>query len=158
MTTIKFGTDGWRAIIAEEFTVNNLARVAEASAQWLVKNHKNPSVVLGHDTRFGGELFAETTCKILCSYGVKVHLAKGFVSTPMVSLGTLRMKADLGIVITASHNPATYNGYKLKGSYGGPLLPEKIEEIENLIPVLLAFQVRRHRYLCQPKMSELTSS
>lgn len=133
MTAIKFGTDGWRAIIAKDFTVDNLARVAEATAQWLLK-YKNPSVVLGHDSRFGGELFAETACKVLCSHGIKVYLSKGFVSTPMVSLGTVKKNADLGIIITASHNPPTYNGYKLKGSYGGPLLPEKIEEIEKLIP------------------------
>lgn len=134
MTTIKFGTDGWRAIIAREFTVDNVARVAEATAQWLKKNYEKPSIMVGHDNRFGGELFAETACKVLASHGIKVFLAKGFVSTPMVSLGTLRMKADLGIVITASHNPPSYNGFKLKGSYGGPLLPDKTEEIENLIP------------------------
>ncbi|MDF2436667.1 MAG: Phosphoglucosamine mutase [Bacteroidota bacterium] len=134
MTAIKFGTDGWRAIIAKDFTVDNVARVAEATAKWLVKNSKKPSIVIGHDCRFAGELFSETTCKVLASHGVKVFLAKGFVSTPMVSLGTLRKKADLGVVITASHNPPAYNGYKLKGSYGGPLLPEKIEEIENMIP------------------------
>lgn len=134
MTQIKFGTDGWRAIIAKEFTVDNVARVAEATAQWLLKNSKKPAVVIGHDCRFAGGLFAETTSKILAKRGVKVFLAKDFVSTPMVSLGTLRMKADLGVVITASHNPPAYNGYKLKGSYGGPLLPEKIEEIEKMIP------------------------
>ncbi|HWY10109.1 MAG TPA: phosphoglucomutase/phosphomannomutase family protein [Bacteroidia bacterium] len=134
MTELKFGTDGWRAIIAKEFTLDNIARVAEATAQWLLKNSKQPSVVLGHDNRFGGELFAEATAMILCTHGVKVYLAKGFVSTPMVSLGTVKQKADLGIVITASHNPPSYNGFKLKGSYGGPLLPEKTEEIEKLIP------------------------
>jgi phosphomannomutase len=134
MTAIKFGTDGWRAIIAKDFTVDNVARVAEATALWLLKNTPKPSVVIGHDCRFGGELFSETTCKVLAKHGVKVFIAKGFVSTPMVSLGTLRLRADLGVVITASHNPPAYNGYKLKGSYGGPLLPEKIEEIENMIP------------------------
>jgi phosphomannomutase len=134
MTNIKFGTDGWRAIIAEEFTIENLARVAEATARWLIHNCNDPVVVIGHDTRFGGELFAQTTAKILCKRGVKVFLAKGFVSTPMVSLGTVVQKADLGIVITASHNPPSYNGFKLKGAYGGPLLPEKIEQIEELIP------------------------
>jgi phosphomannomutase len=133
MTAIKFGTDGWRAIIAKDFTVDNLTRVAEATSQWLLKNYTKPSVVVGHDSRFGGELFAETACKVLASQGIKVFLAKDFVSTPMVSLGTVKKKADLGIVITASHNPASYNGYKLKGAYGGPLLPEKIEEIEGLI-------------------------
>src|SRR4051812_22758556 len=134
MTAIKFGTDGWRAIIAKDFTVDNTARVAEATAQWLLKNFEQPSVVVGHDPRFGGELFAETTCKVLLSHGIKTFLARGFVSTPMVSLGTVKKKASLGVVITASHNPPTYNGYKLKGSYGGPLLPEKIEEIEKMIP------------------------
>jgi phosphomannomutase len=134
MTSIKFGTDGWRAIIANDFTVENVARVAEATAQWLLKSNQKPQVVVGHDTRFGGDLFAETTCKVLASHGIKCYLAKGFVSTPMVSLGTVRTNSDLGVVITASHNPHTYNGYKLKGPYGGPLLPEKIEEIEALIP------------------------
>src|SRR3954463_11570201 len=134
MTAIKFGTDGWRAIIAKDFTVDNTARVAEATAQWLLKNFEQPSVVVGHDPRFGGELFAETTCKVLLSHGIKTFLARGFVSTPMVSLGTVKKKASLGVVITASHNPPAYNGYKLKGAYGGPLLPEKIDEIEKLIP------------------------
>lgn len=134
MTKIKFGTDGWRAIIARDFTVENVARVTEACALWLKKNFKDPSVVIGHDCRFGGELFAETTAKVLNAHGIKVFLAKGFVSTPMVGLGTLNKKASLGIVITASHNPPAYNGYKLKGHYGGPLLTDKIQEIENIIP------------------------
>lgn len=134
MTAIKFGTDGWRAIIAKDYTVDNVARVAEATAKWLLKNHEHPKVVVGHDNRFGGQLFAETATKILCKHGIKVFLAKGFVSTPMVSLGTVKQKADLGIIITASHNPPGYNGFKLKGSYGGPLLPEQTEEIEGLIP------------------------
>lgn len=134
MTKIKFGTDGWRAIIAKDFTVDNVARVTEATAKWLIKNFDKPSVVVGHDCRFGGELFAETTAKVFIDHKVKVFLAKDFVSTPMVSLGTLKLKASLGIVITASHNPASYNGYKLKGSYGGPLGPEKIQEVEDIIP------------------------
>jgi len=132
-TKIKFGTDGWRAIIADEFTVENVARVADATAEWLLKNTQNPSVVVGHDCRFAGELFAETTAKVLANKGVKVYLAKGFVSTPMISLGNVKHNASLGVVITASHNPPAYNGFKLKGSYGGPLLPDKIEEVENLI-------------------------
>lgn len=134
MTAIKFGTDGWRAIIAREFTVENVSRVAEATAHWLLKNCKNPSVVIGHDTRFGGELFAETVAKVICSYNIRVYLAKNFVSTPMVSLGTVKLQASLGIVITASHNPPAYNGFKIKGAFGGPLQPEKVEEIEKLIP------------------------
>lgn len=134
MSEIKFGTDGWRAIIAKDYTLDNVSRVTEAVARWLLKKDNDPKVVIGYDTRFGGKLFAETTAKILCKQGIKVYLSTNFVSTPMVSLGTVTKKADLGIIITASHNPPSYNGFKLKGSYGGPLLPEKIEEIEALIP------------------------
>jgi phosphomannomutase len=134
MYQIKFGTDGWRAIIAKEFTVENVARVTEGTATWLKKNGKSMAVVVGHDCRFAGELFAETTAKAFCHAGIKVYIAKGFVSTPMVSLGARNYGADLGIVLTASHNPPAYNGYKLKAGYGGPLSPEAISEIEPLIP------------------------
>ena len=134
MEKIKFGTDGWRAIIAKDFTVDNVARVTVATGNWLKKNFEKPSVVVGHDCRFAGELFAETVSKVLLAQGIKVFLAKDFVSTPMVSLGALKFGASLGVIITASHNPPSYNGYKLKGHYGGPLLPEKIQEIEDIIP------------------------
>lgn len=134
MYQIKFGTDGWRAIIAKEFTVENVARVSEGTALWMKANFKSPSVVIGHDCRFAGELFAETTAKVFCNAGIKVYLAKDFVSTPMISLGARNYKTDLGIIVTASHNPPSYNGYKLKAGYGGPLAPELIAEIEPMIP------------------------
>lgn len=134
MTKIKFGTDGWRAIIAQDFTVENVARVTEATATWIKKNFEKPSAVVRHDCRFAGELFAETTAKMFIACGVKVYLAKDYVSTPMISLGALKLNTSLGIIITASHNPPSYNGYKLKGHYGGPLVPEKIQEIEDIIP------------------------
>ena len=133
MTKIKFGTDGWRAIIAKDFTVENVARVTEATATWLKKNYETPSVVVGHDCRFAGELFAETAAKIFVANGIKVFLAKDFVSTPMVSLATVKYGASLGIILTASHNPPSYNGYKLKGSYGGPLGPDQVQEVEDMI-------------------------
>src|SRR6185436_1294119 len=128
MDKIKFGTDGWRAIIAQDYTVQNVQRVATGTALWLKKNFKTPSVIIGHDCRFGGEMFAETSAQILCAHGIKVFIAKarlndavgqGFVSTPMVSLGCVKYKTNLGVVITASHNPPSYNGYKLKGDHGG---------------------------------------
>ena len=134
MTKIKFGTDGWRAIIAKEFTVENVARVTAATAEWLKKQKATPSVVVGHDCRFAGDLFTETVTKVLTNSGIKVFLAKGFVSTPMVSMGCVVKKTDIGIIITASHNPPEYNGFKLKGGYGGPLIPEKVQEIEDIIP------------------------
>jgi len=131
---IKFGTDGWRAIIAQDFTVYNVARVAKGQADWLLKNFSNPSVVVGHDCRFGGELFTEITARVLCANGIKVLLAKGFISTPMISLGVLKLQAQQGVVITASHNPPSYNGYKLKGAHGGPSSPKDIAAVEALIP------------------------
>ncbi len=134
MNKIKFGTDGWRAIIAKDFTVENVARVTEGTAAWLNKNFKNPSVVVGHDCRFAGELFADTVTKVFIANNIKVYLAKDYVSTPMVSLGTGTYKADLGVIITASHNPPSYNGYKLKANYGGPLTPDKVQEVEDIIP------------------------
>ena len=131
---IKFGTDGWRAVIAKDFTVENVARVSEAVAQWLLKRKDNPAVIIGHDCRFAGELFTETVAKVMAVNNIKVFMADGFVSTPMISLGVLKYECDLGIVITASHNPPEYNGYKLKGSYGGPLMEKEIHEVEYLIP------------------------
>lgn len=134
MSDIKFGTDGWRALIAKDYTVDNVARVTIAVSKWLKENYDSPSVVIGHDCRFGGEMFAQTVAKVLASYNIKVEIAMGFVSTPMVSLGVVKHSASIGIVITASHNPPTYNGYKLKGDFGGPLLPKNISEVEALIP------------------------
>jgi len=131
---IKFGTDGWRAIIAEEYTVDNVARVSVATAEWLLKNFDTPSVVIGYDCRFAGELFVETATKVFSSKGIKVMRAIGFVSTPMVSLGAVKLGCSIGVVITASHNPPSYNGFKLKSHHGGPLSPVKVQEIEDIIP------------------------
>jgi phosphomannomutase len=133
MTKIKFGTDGWRAIIAQDYTVDNVKRVSEGTALWL-KNKNAKQVVVGHDCRFAGELFAETTARVLGKHGLKVILAKGYVSTPMVSLGVAKTNSDLGVVITASHNPPSYNGYKLKSNLGGPMIPSEVTEVEDLVP------------------------
>lgn len=135
MYQIKFGTDGWRGIIAAEFTVENVKRVAQGTADYIKQHHPdNKHIVLGHDCRFAGELFAETVAGIMCANGIRVKLAKGFVSTPMVSLGAVKHQAALGVIITASHNPAAYSGYKLKAHYGGPSSPAVIDAVESLIP------------------------
>ena len=130
---IKFGTDGWRAVIAEDYTVNNVCRVSQAVSKWLLKNNSNPSVVIGFDCRFGGKLFSDTASKVFIKNGIKVISSNYFITTPMISLATKQLNASIGVVITASHNPPSYNGYKLKASFGGPLLPKEISEIENLI-------------------------
>ncbi len=136
MDNIRFGTDGWRAVIADGFTVGNVARISRASARWLVnkEKEKEASVVIGYDTRFGGKMFAETTAKIFAHNGVKVFLADNFVTTPMVSLGVVGRGASMGIVITASHNQYHFNGFKVKGSFGGPLPESDTRTIESMIP------------------------
>jgi phosphomannomutase len=140
MNPIKFGTDGWRAIIAQEYTVENVKRVAEGTGRWMLQQGMK-QVAIGHDTRFAGELFAETSAKVFGALGIKVVLAKGFVSTPMVSLATLKTGSDLGVVITASHNPPAYNGFKLKSALGGPLAPAQITEVEALIPEVCTLEM-----------------
>ena len=135
MSDIKFGTDGWRAIIADEFTVENVARITTATGLWIKKNFENNlSVVIGHDCRFAGSLFMETATKALVSQGIKVYQADSIITTPMISLAAKELNASIGIVLTASHNPPSYNGFKLKGHYGGPLTSDKISEVEALIP------------------------
>jgi phosphomannomutase len=131
---IKFGTDGWRAIIADEFTVENVARVAIATGNWTKQNYEKPSIVIGHDCRFAGELFVETAVKVFLSQGIHVKMAKGFVSTPMISLAANQFNCGIGVVITASHNPPAYNGFKLKAYFGGPLSPAHVQEVEDIIP------------------------
>jgi phosphomannomutase len=141
MTPIKFGTDGWRAIIAKDYTVDNVIRVAQATAMWLKNNYKEPKAMIGYDCRFGGQLFSETTAQVLCANGIKCFLAEGFVSTPMVSMGTKHYGAGIGVVITASHNPPSYNGFKLKSEFGGPSSPAIIAEVEAMIPETVDLQL-----------------
>ncbi len=131
---IKFGTDGWRAIIAQDYTIQNLERVAEATAKWILQlpnSHKK--AIIGYDCRFGGELFMRRTAEIFAAYNIQTLCSDGFVSTPMVSMATKYLEADAGIVITASHNPPSYNGFKIKANYGGPATPAEINKLESLI-------------------------
>lgn len=131
--SIKFGTDGWRAIIAKDYTVENVRRIAAGTLAWMQKRAYK-RVVIGFDCRFGGALFQEEITNILSLGGIECLINKNFVSTPMISLAVVNHKADLGIVITASHNPPSYNGYKLKSAYGGPTIPADIAELESMIP------------------------
>ena len=133
MVKIKFGTDGWRAIIADEYTVDNVRRVSTGTALWM-QGQNMKQVVIGHDCRFGGEMFLKASTEVFSAHGIKVWYAQDFVSTPMVSLGVVKLGADLGIVITASHNPPSYNGFKLKSKFGGPSIPAEIAAVEALIP------------------------
>ncbi len=134
MANIRFGTDGWRAVIAEDFTFRNLHRVARATAEWVLDRSPAPKVVIGYDTRFLGRAFAEYTARVLASAGVEALLPPSFAPTPAVSWATQEFGCAAGVVITASHNPPEYNGFKLKADFGGPLLPDDVAEVEARIP------------------------
>ena len=133
--SIQFGTDGWRAVIADEYTFTNLERVAQATAEWLHADYgDSPHAVVGYDARFLSPQFAERTAQVLGAAGIEVTIAEGMVPTPAVSWATQALDADAGIVITASHNPPEYNGYKLKADFGGPAPPPMVERVEEAVP------------------------
>ena len=134
-TPIRFGTDGWRAVVARDYTFENVQRVAYATGQWLQDEYgADASVVIGYDTRFQGAAFALAVAQVLGSMGVDVHLSGGFATTPAVSWATAEYGHAAGIVVTASHNPPEYNGFKIKAHFGGPASPEMIAEVERRIP------------------------
>jgi phosphomannomutase len=134
MSKIKFGTDGWRAIIADGFTFHNLTRVAEGMAIWLKEKYPDPSVIIGYDCRFLGSRFSDAVANVMAHHGIKVFISNSFSSTPMVSLAVHKRQISAGVVITASHNPPEYSGFKIKGHFGGPATPDMITEVESLIP------------------------
>lgn len=136
MHTIKFGTDGWRAIIGDTYTFENVARVAQATAQWLAKTFDAPRVVLGYDTRFQGRAFAEQAARVLAANGVPVIFGETYCTTPAISWAAKAYGCSAGVVITASHNPPEYNGFKIKSEHGGPASPAQIAEVEAELPRL----------------------
>jgi phosphomannomutase len=128
---IKFGTDGWRAVIADDYTFANLEKVALATAQYYRRHKKiKNGLVIGYDARFMSREFAEKSAEVIANAGITVKLADSIVTTPMISLLTRMENAAGGVVITASHNPAKWNGFKIKGDFGGPAHPEMIAAVE----------------------------
>lgn len=134
MTTIKFGTDSWETSRAEDVVIDNVQRLAEGRAKWLLTKVKHPSVMIGHDSRFGGELYVKIACKVFLAHGIKVYLSESEISGPMMALGIVKKKADLGVVITFDHTSHACEGFKIKDSYGSPLLQATVNEIETFIP------------------------
>ncbi len=131
---LRFGTDGWRAVIGREFTFNNLTRLAKATVAWLRESSiVAPKVIVGYDTRFMGHLFARHVAQVLADEGAAVTLTIGPTPTPAISWATSLEGADAGIVITASHNPPQYSGYKIKAHFGGPATSEMIHVVEGYI-------------------------
>ncbi len=134
-TPIRFGTDGWRGVIAEDFTFANVRRVARAIAQYLRANEDcRKGVVVGHDCRFLSERFARAAAEEVAASGIPVFLAQSFATTPAISFAVRSRGVAGGVVITASHNPAQWNGVKFKASFGGPASPEITRKIEAALP------------------------
>ncbi|HEY8450487.1 MAG TPA: phosphoglucomutase/phosphomannomutase family protein, partial [Bacillota bacterium] len=128
---IRFGTDGWRAIIAEAFTFANVARVAQAVADWWrVDAGARGRVIVGYDTRFLSPRFAEEAAAVLAGNGFEVLLVDRPTPTPAVSWAIREHGLDGGLMITASHNPPEYHGIKVKAAFGGSALPEMTEAVE----------------------------
>ena len=139
MTTIKFGTSGWRDIIAEGFTTDNVRIVSQAIADYINgRGEGAKGMVVGYDTRFQSEYFAREAALVLAANGIKCFVSDRDVPTPAVSFEILRRKAAGGINITASHNPPEYSGIKFSPDWGGPALPETTKEIEDRANALMA--------------------
>jgi phosphomannomutase len=143
---IHFGTDGWRAVISDEFTFDNVRRVAQAiaektltdaaTAQAPVRNGRPahpPSLVVGYDTRFLSDRYASAVAEVLAANGIHVWLTHGDSPTPVTSFAIVDRKADGGVMITASHNPPRYNGIKLKAAFGGSASPADCKDVERRI-------------------------
>lgn len=131
---IKFGTDGWRALIAREFTFANLERVSQAYADFLRSEAgTEPFVVVGYDRRFLSERFAERAAEVMAGNGFRVAIFQEAQPTPLISWAVKDLQANGGIVITASHNPADFNGFKIKASWGGSAAPETTAQVERLV-------------------------
>ncbi len=137
MTDIRFGTDGWRGRVAEDYTFDNVRRCAQGFASYLLAQGKGgAAMVVGHDRRFSGEYFAAAVAEVLAANGFRVFLTKGATPTPVISYSVVAQGAAGAVNITASHNPPTDNGFKVRDEHGGAIAPDGLVEIESLIPDL----------------------
>ncbi len=129
---IKFGTDGWRGIIADDFTFENVRRVAGAIASYILK-HEDPrrGLIVGYDTRFSSQRAARIVSEVLSEAGIPVKLANDYTPTPAISFAVKQLGAAGGVVVTSSHNPWNWNGVKFKGKFGGSGTPSIMKAIED---------------------------
>src|SRR5579864_4270023 len=138
VTQIHFGTDGWRGVIAEDFTVANVRKVAAAIARYVIRaENTKTGVLIGYDARFGGPLFARAAAEVVAATGTPVWLADGPCPSPALSLLVRQRSAAGGIMITASHNPYRWNGVKYKASYGSSASPAITAQIEKELEAVL---------------------
>ena len=131
-TEIKFGTDGWRGVIADDFTFDNVRRVAGAIASYILQNEDaGQGVVVGYDTRFASKLAAHVAGEVIGAAGIPVTLASDYTPTPAISLAVKQQHAAGGVVITSSHNPWNWNGVKFKAKFGGSATPAIMKKVED---------------------------
>jgi len=130
---LEFGTDGWRDVIADRFTVANVRRAAHAYAEHLLERGAS-TVLVGHDTRFGGEMFARAAAETLAEAGLQVAVSASYLPTPALSFAVAHYRAGGGVMLTASHNPPRYHGFKLKGPYGGTATDDIYRDVARRIP------------------------
>src|SRR5277367_2966941 len=135
---IKFGTSGWRGLIADDFTFANVRLAVTAIAEHVNSKTKNPTILVGYDTRFYSEEFSQLAVVILQQHGIRTLLCETFTPTPAVAYEITRRKLDGAINFTASHNPAQYHGLKLSTADAGPALPEVTKDIEARVAALIA--------------------
>ncbi len=136
---VHFGTDGWRAIMAETFTFENVMACAQATADHFAKTYgKARPMVVGYDTRFSSDEFALAVARVLAGNGFRVELADRPAPTPAISYRIIETQACGGVIVTSSHNPYRWNGIKIKPHYGGSASPEIVEDIEARVPAILA--------------------
>jgi phosphomannomutase len=136
-TEIRFGTDGWRGRVAENYTFDNVRRCAQGFASYLIDEGKRgEKVVVGHDKRFSGEYFAAAVAEVLAANGFQVLLTDGASPTPVISYAVVAQKAVAAVNVTASHNPPTDNGFKVRDEHGGAIAPDGLRQIEALIPAI----------------------
>ena len=135
MADIKFGTDGWRGRIAEDYTFANVRRCAQGFASYLLEKGKGDGgVVVGYDKRFASEDFAAAVAEVLAANGIRAYLTAGATPTPVIAYAVVERKAAGAVNITASHNPPSDNGFKVRNEHGGAIDPEGLKEIEARIP------------------------
>src|SRR5450631_145476 len=133
MTQIQFGTDGWRGLIADDFTFDNVRSVARAIAGYVLKC-EDPArgVIIGYDTRFLSDRAARAVAQVIAAAGIPVRLANDYTPTPAVSYNVMKLGAAGGVMVTSSHNPWNWNGVKFKAKFGGSATPAimKVSEDE----------------------------
>ena len=155
-TRIKFGTDGWRGITGFDFVDEKIKLISAGVSKYLKERNKKPAsakdkkhkkVVVGYDTRFLSNRFAESAARVFSSNGIETYVSGGFITTPALSAAVVDGKADLGIMITASHNPFSHNGYKIKGPFGGSATVDMIERIEADVNNVIGSRELQKEYL-----------